>query len=290
MVLLQRYNHIVLLSLSVVSLLSCTPDRNNNMTPLTIIGGSITGASPSGAYEIVEYIVDQPSNTIIVEALPSEFNYAAGSLSEVDALWASVIYGELHKKVSAAEAFAYERITERTQRLALQYNQYRNQLLKKEGYDEVNTRSAFIYAYVRGTPSVKANDVLFGQPAGSDLSEWFCFGDKNIISVIGPEFIMEEKADAANEYQSASEYFTPDKMLPYTIQISTKGIPDEVIPKSIRGIYHEENETVKVAITVPVLYERYWEWCKALYSNPEAVKEVVYTEIRIVIPFIRKQK
>ena len=60
-------------------------------------------------------------------------------------------------------------------------------------------------------------------------------------------------------------------------------------PDTVWGKQLQEDELIRLTITVPVRYERYWEWCKALYSNPDAVEAFEDRELRIVIPLIRKR-
>ena len=257
--------------------------------PLAIYGCSINGVSPSGIYDNVEMRVENDANSLYVTAMPQEFNYAAESEATVDALYSAAANGTLPRKASAAEAFAFERITERNHMLQEQFIQYRDRLIGPEPVPERLTPHArFISGFVQGAPSVTANRVLFGQPAGSDLSEWVRFGDGNIISVFGTEYRMVEKGDVGEESISAQEFFTMDRLLPFIIVIRLPEIPDEIEPDTVWGKHLSEDELIRLTITVPVRYERYWEWCKALYSNPDAVEEFVDQELRIVVPFVRK--
>ena len=171
-----------------------------------------------------------------------------------------------------------------------QFIQYRDRLIGPEPVSEILTPHArFISGFVHGTPSVTANRVLFGQPAGSDLSEWVRFGDGNIISVYGTEYRMVEKGNVGKESIPAQDFFTMDRLLPLVIVIRLPEIPDEIEPDTVWGKQLQEDELIRLTITVPVRYERYWEWCKALYSNPDAVEAFEDRELRVVIPLIRKR-
>jgi hypothetical protein len=257
--------------------------------PLAIYGCSINGVSPSGIYDNIEMKVDKDANSFYVTAAPHEFNYAAESEAAIDALYVAASGGSLPKKASAAEKFAFERITERNRMLEEQFIQYRDRLIGPEPVaDRATPHARFISGFVHGTPSVTANKVLFGQPAGSDLSEWVRFGDGNIISVFGTEYRMVEKGDVDKESISAQEFFTMDRLLPLVIVIRLPEIPDEIEPETVWGKRLTEDELVRLTITVPVRYERYWEWCKALYSNPDAVEQFEDRDLRIVVPFVRK--
>ena len=257
--------------------------------PLAIYGCSINGVSPSGIYDNIEMQVDKDANSFYATAEPHEFNYAAESEATVDALYVAAATGTLPKKASDVEAFAYERITERNRLLQEQFIQYRDRLIGPEPVPERLTPHArFISGFVNGAPSVTANKVLFGQPAGSDLSEWVRFGDGNIISVFGTEYRMEEKGVVGKESLSAQDFFIMDRLLPLVIVIRLPVIPDEVEPDTVWGKHLTEDELIRLTITVPVRYERYWEWCKALCSDPDAVETFEDRDLRIVIPFIRK--
>ena len=288
---------LIILSLALYPLMTTACFKNNDgesddyrYPPLAIYGSSINGVSPSGIYDNIEMRVDKDANSFYATAEPHEFNYAAESEATVDPLYVAASSGTLPKKASAAEAFAFERITERNRMLQEQFIQYRDRLIGPEPVSEILTPHArFISGFVHCTPSVTANSVLFGQPAGSDLSEWVRFGDGNIISVYGTEYRMVEKGHVGKESIPAQDFFTMDRLLPLVIVIRLPEIPDEIEPDTIWGKQLQEDELIRLTITVPVRYERYWEWCKALYSNPDAVEAFEDRELRIVIPLIRKR-
>lgn len=277
------------LALLAMELVSCTPDRNDDkLQSLTIYDYSITGESPSGSYEISEYGVDKASNSLKITVRPQEFNYAPDGSAKVDALWMSVTYGELYNTASAEEAFTYERITERNRPLVVKFERYRRQLIDEGKFNDKSTRASFINVYVKGDASIIADGALFGQSAGTDLSEWFRFGDGCIIGVNGTDYKMVERANYVNGYQPSSDYFTKDRMLPLQIKLSTISIPEEISLAELPVVRYVGDDIIKVTITVPVCFERYWNWCKALYSDSNAEEQFVDGEIRIVIPFVRK--
>lgn len=258
------------------------------MQSLAIYDYSITGKSPSGTYEISEYGVDKASDSFRITVRPQEFDYAPDGSANVDALWMSVTYGELYNTASAEEAFTYERITERNRQLVDKFEQYRRQLIDEGTFNDKSTRASFINVYVKGEASIIADGALFGQSAGTDLSKWFRFGDGCIIGVNGTEYKMVERANYVNEYQLISDYFTSDKMLPLQIKLCTTSIPEEVSLAELPVVRYVGDDIIKVNITVPVCFERYWDWCKALYSDSNAEEQFVDGEIRIVIPFVKK--
>lgn len=284
---LQLPTYIILTMIS-FGLLSCTRDMNDSLSSLTIFGNGSTGKTLSGVYEINEYRVERDSSSIIISVLPQEFNYAPSNPADYDKLWESVLYGKLIKDASDEEAFAYECITERIRPLSEQFEQYCRQLLTEGYLNKKSAKAAFINVYVKGLPSIKADGILFGQPAGGDLSEWFRFGDKNVISISGTDYKMENKGDIINAYQQVSEYFTFDRMMPLQLYICTATIPEEITLSEFPVRRYAGDDVIRVTVTIPVRFERYWEWCRALYSNPNAEETFIDGNIQFVIPFIRK--
>ncbi len=284
----MKHNHLFL-ALLAMGFVSCVPDRSEDkLQSLAIYDYSITGKSPLGTYEISEYGVDKASDSFRITVRPQEFDYAPDGSANVDALWMSVTYGELYNTASAEEAFTYERITERNRQLVDKFEQYRRQLIDEGTFNDKSTRASFINVYVKGEASIIADGALFGQSAGTDLSKWFRFGDGCIIGVNGTDYKMVERANYVNEYQLISDYFTSDKMLPLQIKLCTTSIPEEVSLAELPVVRYVGDDIIKVNITVPVCFERYWDWCKALYSDSNAEEQFVDGEIRIMIPFVKK--
>lgn len=282
---MKHYRTILLLLATV--LFSCTQKGSwQQYEPLILLDHSITGESPSGTYVPHDWSVDEESGSFLIGAIPLEFDVASSGY--VDALYLSCSSGELYKHATNAEAFAFDRINERSRPLKEKYEQYRRKLMEEGSFDDFSTRAAFIHVYVRGAASIRADDTLFGQPAGTDLTEWFRFGDDCIIEVVGTGYEMVERADLAKKYQRASDYFIMDRMLPFQLNIRTVGIPEEIAMPEEHHLRYSGDDIINVTFFLPVRFERYWDWSLALYSDPDAEERIEDGEIRFVIPFVRK--
>lgn len=283
----HKLSFIILLS---VCFLSCDKRFKDaeEMAQVAILGGSMFGNPISSTYEISRQTWDTERNIINFDIVSQTFQKEPEKGAEIDALYESVVNGELEQNASPEEAFAYERIEERTRELKDQYALYLEQLAEAEGIDLRALKlihAGFIYAYFQGVPTITADGDFFGQPAGTDLSEWFRFRDGNLIDVIGQGYKMEKKGDR-HEYQEVAEYFTKDKMSPMVIKLGITALPDDL---SYTGRVVGD-DIVHVNISIPVRIERYWEWCKALYSNPEATETITDTSLRLTIPFVRNKQ
>jgi len=277
----MRYR-LLLFTLLFFCLLSCNKrfqDRGaGDMALITILGNGASGTSPSGSYAINGTEWDKTSKTLSIAVVPKEF---MSSPTKIDVLYLSALYGALENGASPEEAFAFERMEERMAPLRNQYARYHESLIERP---QDRYFSTFIQAYISGMPSITANDILFGQAAGTDLSAWFTFRDKNIVNVFGEDYQMEERADLYDSFQTASEYFIQNKMMPQVLYVCIENMPDDITYTGrVVG-----DDIVKVNISIPVRFERYWEWCKALYSNPEAKEDILNKTIRIEIPLVRK--
>lgn len=271
---------LLLCTVLLFSLLSCNkhPRGIEETAPISILGNGASGTSPSGSYAINGAEWDQTSRTIRIKVAPEEFLVSPGT---IDVLYLSVLYGTLEKGASQEEAFAYERIEERMAPLKSQYAQYHEGLVKDSREKHI---SSFIQAYVSGTPTITADDVLFGQPAGSDLSAWITFRDQNIVSVFGEDYQMKGRADEVDSFQTASEYFLQDRMMPQVLYVCIENMPEDITYTGrVAG-----DDIVKLTISIPARFERYWEWCKDLYSNPDSKEKFLENTIRIEIPLVRK--
>ena len=277
---------IIVLTLMVVS---CKPLKEDHIESLIIFDYSITGESPSGEYALVDFGVDKDLNSFMAGIRPVEFDRALNSPEQADALHISCINGELYKTATKAEAFAFEQITKRNLPLKEKFEQYCRQLKDRDEFRVYSPHVSFVHVYVRGPVSIRADDALFGQPAGTDLSEWFRFGDRNVIGVIGTDYKMVERVDLANSFQRASEYFITDMMLPSQFYIRTVGLPEEIAMPEEHHLRYSGDDIINVTFSLPVRFERYWDWCLALYSNPDAEERFETGEIQVVIPFVRKQ-
>lgn len=271
---------------SLFYLLSCNKRYKDvdDLSPLVIYGSSQYGYAPSGAYTVSGQMWDKTTNTLSFSVVPSAFMSSPAGGAITDALYQSIRNGELEKRATEAEAFAYERIMERTRQIRERYVLYRDQWAQSKGMDPREARllhAAFVYAYSQGVPSITADGELFGQPAGTDLSGWFWFNDANIIRVTGMDHVMTAKGE---ENQTAAEYFTQDRMLPLTLCVGIPDLPEDITYTGrVTGA-----DVVTVTISIPVRFERYWEWCKELFTNPEATEEFTSTNIRFTLPFVCK--
>jgi hypothetical protein len=100
---------------------------------------------------------------------------------------------------------------------------------------------------------------------------------------------MEGKAQERNQFVSASKYFTKNKLMPLLLQISPVEIPAEINTDNWTGVWRYSGEDIiTLSVSIPVRFDRYWDWCKALYSNPAAAEEVEDGTIHVKIPLVRK--
>lgn len=272
-------NIIPLLWVLVTFVSGCAPIREEKKAVFAIYGNSI-----SGEYDIFPSTIE--SNSIEFGAQPTEINYMNLNPSGTDrVLYYSTVDRKLPSSATPIEAFAYERILEREQATESKYQDYCHRLGRE---NDLTASSAFVSAYIRGIPSISADGELFGQPAETDLSNWFTFRDQNIIDLWGTDLSMSEQADKADVYQTPAEFFVQGKMFPLTLHLRLKSIPDEITLEELPVIRYVGDDVITVTISIPVTFERYWDWCKALYNNPLAEEKFSDGEIRIAVPFIRK--
>ena len=265
---------------------SCHVETPQGQLPPVVICGNTL----SGKYEITGAVKNE-DNTLSVSIWPEEFTETAPE--KYDILVGSVFDGKIIKSdyasISKEESFAFERITERNKSINEQCEQYRKQMAESGVLDDPAARSVFVTAYIQGLPTLVADDILFGQPAGSDLSDWFRFTDANLIDVFGWDYRMEGKAQERNQFISASKYFIKDKLMPLKLQISPVETPAEINTDNWTGEWrYSGDDIITLSVSIPVRFERYWDWCKALYGNPAAAQEVQDGTIQVKIPFVRK--
>lgn len=256
-----------------VGLLSCMPDRNTNKPHISIYGSFL-----SGKYYVYEELeVNEKLGVIDVSARPMEIDYMNENPDEYDrTLYWSVVERKLTKTASEKESFVFDRILERESSLESEFIKYVQNLGRA---DDRMASAAFACAYIRGVPSITANNVLFGQPAGSDLSQWFLFKDMNIIGISGTDFKMTERAGINEEFLTPSDFFIEDTMMPLTLKIRLQQIPDEISRDNLHARLRGEDNVIIVTIKIPVTFEAYWAWLKAQYSNPNAEEKFYNGEI-----------
>ena len=203
-------------------------------------------------------------------------------------LWRSVSQSvrKLDESASDMEAFAFDHIIEKESYIEKEFQQYVKDLGRPKSNHHSN--GLFISVFVRGTPSIVANQSFMGRPPGSDLSDCFIFKDQNIIGISGKDWTLSKRADQAETYLTTPEFFVKDKMLPLRIWVRTVGLPEEVSVDPLDLASNGGADPINVTISIPVTYERYWDWCKELYINPDAVERFTEGEIKSVIPFVRK--
>lgn len=257
-----------------VIITACTPD----VTPKTA-RYIIYGTTLSGQYSTFKsFRID---GDIVYSARPIEIDWMDEKPEETNSdLYLSLLgIPKLVSWASPIDAFAFDRIMERQSQLSEDFDQY---ILRLGRNNDTSASAGFVCAYIRGVPSITANKTLFGRPAGTDLSEWFLFNDRGIIEILGTDFKMVERAGKVHDYLSPSEYFIKDKMLPLTLHIRLKEIPEEVDVDK-HAVMGENNNIVTISIRIPVMYECYWDWCKALYTNPNAEERIYDGDIKIDI-------
>lgn len=269
----------------VLFMVACKADLGESFGPYYAINGqtSITLGWDS------RYLFE-PDNTIGFHLVPKELSSMPLEPSTPDAvLWNALFEGvkKLDKSASALEEFAFNRIIERERPIEEEFQQYIKELGIAGNRDYWG--STFLSIYVRDIPSIVADDVFLGQPAGTDLSDYFIFADENIIDIVGKDWTMVRRgAGKDRKYVAASEFFFKDRMLPLRIFVRSIGVPDEVSLSTWDLVGGGGWNPINLTITIPVTFEHYWDWCYALYVNPKAEERFYDGELKVVVPFVRK--
>ena len=279
---MKRFLIPVLLSLFCFA--SCRKDQAPDPTPhkpcFVIYGNSISGIYVPGGRH-----VNDSTNSIDFYIRPDEMeNFHTDPIRTEWQLYLSAHSRQVSWGASSLDEFALGIIQKRESKVEQKFKEY------VESYQLENKRvaAAFVSAYVRGVPTITANDVFLGQPAGADLSDYFLFSDPNIMGISGTDWEVSDRMDMIGCYQRPSAFFEYDKMVPLAINIRTVGIPEEVSLTSLNLYPYGGDNAIIVTIKFPVTFERYWAWCKALYTNPDAVETFQDGYIRATIPFDRK--
>lgn len=286
-------NHFFLILAIVVtlsSLLSCANDPDEGVDhPVLIDGRTFPGDN-----SIWDHGIDKASGSIWYRFRPVRFD---DPYFDNGNLYFAVLNSHLYGRETPEESFAFEQIMNRTAPVKEEFLLYRRELLNEgrlaHKEDSAYVSITFANTYVAGLPTVVADGILFGQEPGTDLSDWFRVKDNNILGIIGRNYTIERRADLVDKYLDFSEYFVIDRMLPIGLDFNTKSIPEEISTDDfglIRYDGHYSGDTIiKVTVTVPVLFEYYWDWCKELYSNPDAQEVFHEGSLTYMIPLVKKK-
>ena len=283
----MKYSSLFTILSSILLAVSCDVFSNEEMAKVVIYGNSI-----SGEYDILGFEKDEATNTFAVKAWPKYFSDA--ETVNRNFLIGSVRYGKPIKMQSGSplieESFAFEQITERNRELVDNYEKYCRPMIESGVLRNNAANSSFVSVYVLNLPTITADDILFGQPAGTDITEWFRFKDPNLVAIFGMDYKMEGRYQDKDKYLPASDFFIKDKMLPFVLYIAPIETPSEIsIDNLPNKWWYNGDDIITLTVSIPVRFERYWDWCKALYSNPDAVEEIKDGKISVRIPLVRKQ-
>ena len=260
---------------------------DEEMAKVVIYGNSI-----SGEYDILGFEKDEATNTFAVKAWPKYFSDA--ETVNRNFLIGSVRYGKPIKMQSGSplieESFAFEQITERNRELVDNYEKYCQPMIESGVLRNNAANSSFVSVYVLNLPTITADDILFGQPAGTDITEWFRFKDPNLVAIFGMDYKMEGRYQDKDKYLPASDFFIKDKMLPFVLYIAPIETPSEIsIDNLPNKWWYNGDDIITLTVSIPVRFEQYWDWCKALYSDPNAVEVIKDGIINVKIPLVRKK-
>lgn len=270
--------------LSLFCFASCRKDQAPDPTPNEPHFG-IYGNSISGVFSPQDRRVNESTNSIDFYIRPYEIDYFNLDPNGTDA---QLCYSVFNRKkswgASSLDEFALGVILEREREVEKKFKGFVELYQLENGWES----AGFVSAYVRGVPTITADDTFLGQPAGTDLSDYFLFSDPNIMGISGTDWEVSDRMDMIGCYQRPSDFFEYDKMVPMAMYIRTVGIPEEVSLTSLNLYPYGGDNAIIVTIKFPVTFERYWAWCKALYTNPDAVETFQDGYIRATIPFVRK--
>lgn len=242
-----------------------------------------------------EWIADQyqfKADTLIVGTNLIENYYEAKEYSaKVDNL--SYFYNSDYlfnnRSLSEQEEFAINLIRVREAKIQDKYINY----CVKNGLNHFSVYRRYLIAgffsmYIDGEPKVTSTKTLFGQPAGTDISKWFKYeaANGNPVDIVGQEYEMIP-IEQYGRARYASDFFIKDKLLQsLTIEMI---VPDEMEKCYPNSFEYLESEKGDIFISIPVRYEKYWQYCKELFSNPDAVLETEEMTVKIRIPFVVKK-
>ena len=270
--------------LSLFCFASCRKDQAPDPIPHEPHFG-IYGNSISGVFSTQDRQVNESTNSIDFYIRPYEIDYFNLDPIGTDAqLYYSLSNRKKSWGASSLDEFALGVILEREREVEKKFKDFVELYQLENPWES----AGFVSAYVRGVPTITADDTFLGQPAGADLSDYFLFRDPNFMGISGTDWEVSDRMDMIGCYQRPSDFFEYDKMVPMAMYIRTVGIPEEVSLTSLNLYPYGGDNAIIVTIKFPVTFERYWAWCKALYTNPDAVETFQDGYIRATIPFVRK--
>lgn len=149
-----------------------------------------------------------------------------------------------------AEKFAAEEIRQRSSEL--------------KSYFEANiapaTDAYFIMTnvYMRRTPEVYADKVLFGKNPGENLSSFFRYVGGTPFKCTGPDYKVVDTR--LPQRFPLVEFFSAGTMMPFMFFLQSTEIPEEL----------SVDDNVNLTFVFPVTIEHYWSWLLEQYNNPNA--------------------
>lgn len=149
-----------------------------------------------------------------------------------------------------AEKFAAEEIRQRSSEL--------------KSFFEANiapaTETHFIMTnvYIRRTPEVYADKVLFGKKPGENLSSFFRYVGGTPFKCTGPDYKIVDTRQP--QRFPLAEFFSAGTMMPFMFFLQSTEIPEEL----------SVDDNVNLTFVFPVTIEHYWSWLLEQYNNPNA--------------------
>ena len=164
--------------------------------------------------------------------------------------------------LTPAEKYAVDRILERNK-------------VFQDYYDSIEQNTQVHHyvsnIYVRETPRVYADKVLFGKSAGEDISSYFSIVSTSaLFRCAGPEYQVLERGRGSR--LPWSDYFSEGVMLPLMMFFRSTMMPEELT----------EDYDVTLTFVFPVTIEHYWSWLLEQYSNPNAEESWTDTDMVLV--------
>lgn len=149
-----------------------------------------------------------------------------------------------------AEKFATERIRQRTAGLK-DYYEANIAPVTQTYFDMANV-------YIRRTPEVYADKVLFGKNPGENLSSFFRYVGGTPFKCAGPDYKVVDPS--LPQRFPLTEFFSEGTMMPFAFYLQSTEIPEEL----------SVDDNVNLTFVFPVTVEHYWSWLLELYGNPNA--------------------